>query len=79
MTREEAFDIVNECLNLAQDLARHVVLRDPKNLKKNLSKKDLRDEITVSHEAMAKAAEMAYALVNKITRWADEYPILGEK
>jgi hypothetical protein len=79
MTREEAFDIGNECLDLVQDLGGHVVLRDPKNLKKNLSKKDLRDEITVSHEAMAKAAEMAYALFTKITRWADEYPILGEK
>lgn len=79
MNRHDAFGIAAECLDLAQNLSGHAMLRDPKNLKDNLSYEDLLDELKISHQAFVKATEAAYALDKKITDWADEYPLIEKE
>lgn len=79
MNRDDAFDIAMECLNLAQDLSGHAILRTPDTLKDNLSHEDLLDELKISHQAFVKATKEAYALCNKITEWASEYPLVEKE
>lgn len=79
MNRHNAFGIATECLNLAQDLSGHALLRNPDNLKDDLSCEELIEELKISHQALAKAAEAAYSLDRKITEWANEYPLIKEE
>ena len=77
--REAAYAIVYEALDLAQDLSFLSELRDPKHLEKGLSKKQLKKCLKEIHKFNVTNTKNAYALVEKIGDWADEYPIKGEQ
>jgi ABC-type lipoprotein export system ATPase subunit len=76
-TRNQAYDVVFQALNLAQDLAFLSELRSPENLKLStkLSRKKLIGALKENHELNVANTKSAYALVELIGDWADEYPI----
>lgn len=76
-TRNQAYDVVFEALNLAQDLSFLSELRNPKNLKLRTkwSRKELLAALKDNHEFNVANTKSAYALVELIGDWADEYPI----
>jgi len=76
-TRNQAYDVVFQALNLAQDLAFLSELRSPENLKLStkLSQKKLIEALKENHELNMANTKSAYALVELIGDWADEYPI----
>ena len=76
-----AYAVVFEALNLAQDLSYLSELRDPKNLKlsSKLSRRRLLEALQDNHELNVTNTKSAYALVEMIGDWADEYPMEGEQ
>jgi hypothetical protein len=79
MNREQAFGIGMEALDLAQDLSGHALLRDPQYINPKLTNEELVDELKTSHKAFVKATKQAYDLCNKISDWANEYPLEEDK
>lgn len=77
--RDAAYAIVYEALDLAQELSFLSELRDPKHLKKGLSKKELKKLLKDNHKFNVTNTRNAYVLVNKIGEWADEYERKGEQ
>jgi hypothetical protein len=77
--RDAAYAVVYEALDLAQDLSFLSELRDPKYLKKGLSKKELKKLLKSNHELNVANTKSAYELLNKIGDWADEYPLKKEQ
>jgi hypothetical protein len=77
--RDAAYAIVYQALDLAQELSVLSELRDPKNLRKGLSKKELKKLLKSNHRLNVANTKSAYELLNKIGDWADEYPIKGEQ
>lgn len=77
--RDAAYAVVYEALDLAQNLVFLSELRDPKYLKKGLSKKELKKLLKDNHKYNLANTKSAYALVEKIGDWADEYEREGEQ
>ena len=77
-TREEAYAVSWEALNLAQDLAFLSELRNPNGMKLNakLSRKKLMAILKENHEFSVRNTKSAYALLGLIEEWADEYPLI---
>ena len=81
-TREEAYKVTWEALNLAKDLMVLSELRDPSGMKLSarLSRKKLMKILKENHELSVSNTRSAYALLRLIEDWADEYPLIkGEK
>lgn len=79
MNREQAFGIVMESLDLAQDLSGHAMLRNPDWLKPELTYEEVVEELKTSQTAFVKATGQAYDLYIKINEWAKEYPLEEKK
>ena len=77
--RDAAYAIVYQALDLAQDLSFLSELRDPKHLKKGLSKKELKKCLKDNHKFNVTNTKNAYKLVEAIGDWADEYEREGEQ
>lgn len=75
--RDQAYNVVMEALNLAQDLSYLSEVRDPSNLKltTKLSRRRLLEIIKNTHGYNVTNTRSAYALVEMIGDWADEYPV----
>ena len=82
MTRDKAFDIAGQALNLAQDIGYHVHLRNPKFLKRRFrwfANKAIFEEVKKNYDCFVDHEMQAYALYNELMEWADTYPIEGEQ
>lgn len=80
-TRTQAFEVSGEALDLAQDLGCEALLVNPENLKRRyrwFANKTLMSELVERQRRIEKMCEQAYVLYNKVSEWADEYPLEGE-
>lgn len=77
-TRDEAYAVTWEALNLAQDLTVLSELRDPNGMKLSarLSRKKLMAILKENHELSVSNTRSAYALLRLIEEWADEYSLI---
>lgn len=78
-SRDEAFHVSWEALNLAQDLSFDAEFCNPKYLKRRyrwFANKVLLDEMIKRQERIEGYVKQAYELNNMIQDWADEYPLV---
>ena len=80
-TRDEAYAVAWEALNLAQDLLFHAELRDIRKMKLRyrffpwIWWRELKED----NENFKLLAGSAYKLLDDIYKWADEYPVEGKQ
>lgn len=79
-TRAEAFDVVFQALDLAQNLDFEVKCCDPNSIKflAKYSRKKLLKMLIEKHKIIVSARNDAYDLVNTVGDWAGEYPAKKE-
>ena len=80
-TRDQAYDVGWEALDLAQNLDYDVKLCDPKYLKKRyrwFANRTLLEEARDRQRRLEGYRDQAYALHQSVSKWADEYPLEGQ-
>jgi len=76
-TREQAFEVAGQALDLAQDLGYEMHLVNPEHLKRRyrwFANKTLLQEVISRQRRIEKMCKQAYELYNEISAWADEHP-----
>lgn len=81
-TREDAFAVSMEALNLAQDLNAEAMFCNPKYPKRRFrwfANKTLLAEMVDRQRRIEGYCKQAYELQKQISKWADEYPLIKEE
>lgn len=80
-TREEAYAVSWEALYLAQNIDYDVKMCDPNFLKRRFrwfANRTLLAEMKDRQRRLENYRDQAYALMNTVSDWANEYPLEGE-
>lgn len=78
-TRDEAFDVWLEAMNLAQNLKYEIVFCNPEQIKRRFrwfANKALLEEMVERQRRIEDYCKQAYELQNQIRKWAEEYPFI---
>lgn len=73
---DQAFDVVMEALDLAQDLSCEAMFCNPENLKRRFrwfGNRTLLAELVERQRRIEGYVEQAYKLTDKVSEWAREY------
>ena len=81
-TRDEAFDVSMQALDLAQDLSCEALLVNPEYLKRRyrwFANKTLLRHAVERQRRIEAYVKLAYELQATISEWANEYPLAEDK